>query len=145
MYLSEAAQANGNKEKLKEIAKKYTIPADVASVDFDKTYCKYLLKKVKTDDKEWNVVNVSTHYDSNYVPTGKAVIEYGNGETEVLSNNQLLDLTKKRVYEDEQYMDNYSEIQYMYNKYPSFAMFMDEEFFDIIPLQRDELSKERKS
>lgn len=144
LYLSEAAQANGNIKKLAELSKKYTIPADVTGIDFDKTYCKYLLKKVKSDDKEWNVVDVRTEYDSNNIPTGNAVIEYGSGEKEVLSNELLLTLTKERVGEDENYINNYPEIQAMYDRYLSFAMFMDEEFSDIIPLQRDELSKEGK-
>lgn len=142
LYLSEAAKANGNKEQLADLAKKYTIPAAVTEIDLDKTYCKYLLNKVKTDDKEWNVVDISTEYDSNNKPTGKAIVEYGNGETESLTNEDLLALTKERVYEDESFKDNYSVIQHDYDKYPSFAMFMEEEFSDIITLEKTDLTKE---
>lgn len=142
LYLSEAVQANGNREKLAELAKKYTIPADVTGIDFDKTYCKYLLKHITTEDQEWNITDIYTEYDRNYRATGNCVITYGNGETEVLTNEELLALTKERVFEDEHFKDNYQTLQKMYNKYPSFALFIDEEFSDIIPLQREELSKE---
>lgn len=142
LYLSEAAQANGDKEKLEELGKKYTIPADVTGIDLDKTYCKYLLKHIRTEDQEWNIEDVRAEYDSNYRLTGKCVIRYGNGKTESLTNKELLVLTKQRVFEDEHFKDNYPILQNMYNRYQSFAIFMDDEFSDIIPMQREEISKE---
>ena len=141
LYLSEAAEVNGNKEKLAELEKKYTIPAYVRGIDLDKTYCKYLLTNVKSKDVDLNVVDVTTEYDSNYKTTGNAIIEYQTGEVQIVNNEQLLALTKEKILEDESFKEHYSTLQSLYNKYDSFAMFMDEEFSDIIPLQRDELSK----
>jgi len=138
LYLSEAASANGDKEKLAELRKKYTIPVKVTGVDLDKTYCKYLLQKVSARDDEYKVMDVCTEYDSNYKQTGNAVVKYANGKSESLSNELLLMLTKERILEDKTFSYNYPMLQRMYDKYPSFQMFMDEEFFSIIPMKKRE-------
>lgn len=136
LYLSEVAKANGNKEKLAEIRKKYTIPATVTGVDLDKTYCKYLLTKAKCGDKDWDIIDVLTEYDSKYEPTGNSIIKYGSGEKEVLTNELLLDLTRNRIIEDPDFTIHYPEIQQAYNKYPSFKDFIDVEFPEIITLEK---------
>ena len=142
LYLSEAANANGDKEKLAELAKKYTIPADVTGVDLDKTYCKYLLNRVTATDDEWRVMDVKTEYDARYRATGNVVVEYANKEKDVLSNELLLLLTKERIAEDETFKENFSELQRMYDKYLSFRQFIDEKFSTLIPLQkREEIEK----
>lgn len=139
LYLSEIAHANGDKEKIAEIGKKYTIPAEVTGVDLDKTYCKYLLQRVTDEYNEMKVKDIETEYDGNYKRTGNAVIKYENGDKEVLTNEQMLELTKERVYEDQSFSKNYTELQRVYDKYPSFRMFIDEEFADIIPMQKRDL------
>ena len=138
LYLSEVADAHGNKEKIAELANKYTIPASVTGVDLDKTYCKYLLTKARCGDEEWDIADVRTEYDSEYRATDNVIIKYGNGRKEVLDTEQLLNLTKERVAEDKDFKKNYPELQYSYNKYLSFAMFIQEEFSDIIQLQERE-------
>ena len=143
LYLAEAASANGNKEKLEELYKKYTIPAKVTGVDINKTYCKYLLDKVKTDDKEWNIMDIYTEYDSNNKMTGNVMAQYGNGEKEALSDKMLVLLTRDRIAEDERYMDNYETLQMICDNYPSFAKFIRDNFADIIPLQTKDIDKER--
>lgn len=136
LYLSEAAKAKGNEEKLAQLAKKYTIPADVTGVDLDKTYCKYLLTKAKCGDEDWDIIDIVTQYDSKYRETGNCIIKYGSGEKEVLTNVQLLALTRERVAEDLNFKANNPQIQQAYNKYLSFQMFMDEKFSDIIQLDK---------
>lgn len=141
LYLSEVAKAKGDKRKLAELRKKYTIPAKVTGVDLDKTYCKYLLTKAKCGDKAWDIVDVLTHYDSNCRPTGKSVIKYGSGKKEVLTDKLLLDLTKVRIAEDPNFKRNYPELQKSYNRYPSFREFIDSDFKGIIALEKQNLEQ----
>lgn len=139
LYLSEVAHANGDREKIAEIGKKYTIPAEVTGIDLEKTYCKYLLKRVTDEDNEMKVNDIETEYDGSYRRTGNGVIIYENGEKEVLTNEQMLELTKERVYEDLNFSKNYTQLQSIYDRYTSFRKFIDEEFADIIPMQKKDL------
>jgi len=135
-YLSEVAKANNDKEKLDEIAQKYTIPTTVTAIDLEKTYCKYLLTKIKAENDEWRVKDIKTQYDSNYNETENVIVIYANGVKEDLSKEMLLLLTKERIEEDKEYSNNYPELQKMYNKYLSFQKFIDEEFSDLISLEK---------
>lgn len=138
LYLSEAAKANGDKEKLAEIAKKYTIQVEVTGVDLDKTYCKYLLQMINVKDDEWKVTDIQTEYDSKYNLTGNVIVKYANGEKEALSNELLLLLTKERIAEDETFKENYPQLQRIYDRYSSFRQFIDGEFPTLISLQKRE-------
>lgn len=144
-YLSEAAKANGNKEKLAKLAEKYTIPAEITGIDLDKTYCKYLLKKIKDEDNNMKVIDVKTEYDPYGKKTGNAIVVYANGQKESLDNRMLLELTKERVYEDETFKENYPSLQKDYNKYTSFALFIQEEFENIIQLEENNLDEKGKN
>ena len=141
LYLSEAAKVKDNPKKLAELAKKYTIPASVTGVDLDKTYCKYLLKMVKSTNDDFDIVDVKNHYDSNYKLTGNVEVVYANGEKEILSKEMLLAMTKERVYEDETFKENYPRLQNVYNKYASFASFIQEKFSDVIQLRECNLEE----
>lgn len=141
LYLSEVAEAKGNEETLARLAQKYTIPASVIGVDLDKTYCNYLLKRTEFEDMEWDILDVSTQYDSNYRRTGFAVIKYGNGQEEVLTNTQLIGLTRERVLQDDNFKSNLGYLQNLYNKYPSFEKFIDKNFSDLIPLQKQQVNE----
>lgn len=136
LYLSEVAQAKGDSEKLRELRKKYTIPAIVTGVDLNKTYCKYLLTRTSCGDIDWDIVDVLEEYDSKHKRTGKSVIEYGSGEKEVLTDELLLRLTKSRVAEDPNFQRHYPQLQHSYNKYPSFKDFIDDDFKGIITLEQ---------
>lgn len=138
LYLSEVAKVKGDREKLAQIRKKYTLPAEVTSIDLDKTYCKYLLTKAKCGEEDWDIIDVSTEYDSHYRATGNCIIKYGSGRKEVLTSELLLDLTRTRVAEDPDFKRNYPELQKAYSRYPSFENFIDVEFGDIIQLQKSE-------
>lgn len=131
LYLSEVAKAGGNKEALKELRSKYKIPANVTGIDLDKTYCKYLLTKVKAEDDEWKILDIKSEVDANNNLTGNAIIKHANGEDEIVNNELLLLLTKERIAEDETFKENYPRLQHAYNKYPSFALFMEAEFPEI--------------
>ena len=144
LYLSELAQANGDEKKIAELAEKYTIPAYVTGIDTEKTYCKYLLKQVRNENDELDIANISAEYDDKHnTRTGNVVIEYINGQEQIVDIEELLALTKEKILADKSFKErNYSTLQSMYNKYDSFAAFIDEdEFLDIIPLQREEASK----
>ena len=141
LYLSEAAKVKDNPKKLAELAKKYTIPASVTGVDLDKTYCKYLLKMVKSTNDDFDIVDVKNYYDSNYKLTGNVEVVYANGEKEILSKEMLLAMTKERVYEDETFKENYPRLQNVYNKYASFASFIQEKFSDVIQLRECNLEE----
>ncbi len=47
LYLSEVVQAKGDPRKLDELEKKYTIPVQLQGIEFEKTYCKYLIKQTQ--------------------------------------------------------------------------------------------------
>ena len=50
-------------------------------MDLEKTYCKYLLDRVRAkEDDEWEIVDIETEYDANYEETGNAVLKHANGE-----------------------------------------------------------------
>ena len=141
LYLSEAAKVKDNPKKLAELAKKYTIPASVTGVDLDKTYCKYLLKMVKSTNDDFDIVDVKNYYDSNCRSTGNVEVVYANGKKEILSKEMLLAMTKERVYEDETFKENYPRLQNVYNKYVSFASFIQEKFSDVIQLRECNLEE----
>ena len=143
LYLSEVTKANGNKEKIEEIRKRYTIPAKVTSVDLDKTYCRYLLTKAKCGNEDWDIVDVSTQFDRLHRPTGNSIIEYGNGKKEVLTNELLLHLTRTRVAEDPDFKTHYPELQQAYNKYQSFREFVDAELSGIITLEKQQNTEQK--
>lgn len=134
LYLTEVANANGNREKIEELDRKYTIPADITLIDLDKTYCRYLLTKIKAENDPWRVVSIISEIDSSYKATGNAVVRYENGQTEVLNNAELISLTRDRIIDDKEFELNIPELENFYKKYKSFAMFLDEEFADILPI-----------
>jgi len=144
LYLCEAANANGNKEKLSEIAQKYTIPAEVRKIDVEKTYCKYLLTMVRTKENEKKIKDIETEYDSTWSITGNVVIKYINGDKEVFNKEEFIALTKKRVREDQKFSENHMELQVAYDKYPSFRTFIDKEFSGIIALPKKDIDAKGK-
>ena len=140
LYLSEAAKANGNEEKLAKLAEKYTIPASVIGVDLEKTYCNYLLQRTEFEGNEWNVVDVFKEVGPDYKPTDNVVIEYGNGEHEPLTTEELIGLTRERVLQDDNFKGHYANLQVLSSKYPSFTKFIDEHFSDLIHLSKEQSS-----
>lgn len=140
-YLNEASKVRGNQEELEKLKEKYTIPASVVGMDLEKTYCKYILKRAEFEGFDWQVTDVNTEYNSDYEVTGNVVIRYGNGQTEVLTHEQLMSMTRERILEDDNFKNNYPELQNMYNKYPSFEKFIDENFLDIVPLQKQHFNE----
>lgn len=138
LYLSEEAKANGDKEKLSELAEKYKIPASVTGIDLDKTYCKFLLSMVKDTNNDYDVIDVEEDYNEKYRNSGKCIVVYANGEKERLDKNQLLEMTRQRIYEDETFKKNYPMLQNLINKYNSFEKTIQEKFSDVIPLSRTE-------
>lgn len=135
LYLNEVSKAKGDKEELAWLRKKYTIPAKVIGVDLDKTYCKYFLTKAKCGEEEWDIIDICTHYNSENQQTENCVIKYGSGKEEVLTNEQLRDLTRERVAEDVDFIKRNPQIQQAYNRYPSFRDFVDVELAGIFTLE----------
>ena len=142
LYLSEAAEAQGNQEELERIAKKYTIPAKVREVDLQKTYCKYLLMKAWAKNPNQDVLRVTMDFDEYCIRTGKVVVEYYTREKQILNDDELLALTRQRISESVNFENLLQMFQAQYNKYKSFREFMDKNFADIMPMQKQEI-KER--
>lgn len=140
LYLSEAAKVNGDEEKLAKLAEKYTIPASVKGVDLDKTYCNYLLQRTEFEGGEWDVVDVFQEVGPDYKPTDNVVVEYGNGEHEPLTTEELIGLTRERVLQDDNFKGHYATLQVLSNRYPSFGKFIDENFSDLIHLSKEQSS-----
>ena len=143
LYLSEVANAKGNKEELERLAEKYTIPAKITEIELEKTYCKYLLNRAYPKDPQMDVKRLYNQYDENFNRTGKVIIEYSNGEKAILDNEELMLLTKQRDKDSINLQDLPLRLQNNYNKYKSFRTFMDANFSDLIPRQKEDLEEER--
>lgn len=141
LYLSEVAKAKGEPEELARLAEKYKIPANVTTVDLEKTYCKYLLLRAFQKDEYQDIADISSVLDDDYEYTGETRIEYFSGEQLTLDNAELIELTRQRVKESENIKDLQSQLQQVYNQHKSFRIFMDANFSDLIPLQKQELEE----
>ena len=136
LYLNEVAKAKGDKEQLEQLRKKYTIPAMVTGVDLDKTYCKYLLTKTRCGEEEGDIADVLDVYNYDNIKTGKVAVKYKGGKVDILTNEQLRNLTRARIAEEQGFIINNPEIQEAYNKYQSFREFVDAKLSGIITLEK---------
>ena len=69
------AQSKNNPDILLQLATKYTIPARITEIDFDKTYCKFLLFKAWPKDPQSDVKRVLSEWN-NSKRTGNTIVEY---------------------------------------------------------------------
>lgn len=136
LYLNEVAKAKGDKEKLEQLRKKYTIPAMVTGVDLDKTYCKYLLTKTRCGEEERDIADICEVYTRDNIKTDMAAVKYRGRKVEVLTNEQLKELTRTRIIEDGDFLMHNPDIQEAYNKYQSFREFVDAELSGVVTLEK---------
>lgn len=137
LYLNEVSKAKENKKELERLAQKYTIPVQIEEVDFEKTYCKYLLKNIRSEiDESPSINRIQTNYDENYKNTGMVEIKFSDGTKKIMNNEELIELTREKIIKNgiPEY-SNYS-LQDKYSQYESFRTFVDSNFSDILQLKQ---------
>ena len=97
-----------------------------------------MLSRVKDTDNDYDIMDVETSYNEEYRMTDNCIVIYANGEKEILDKNMLIEMTRDRICDDENFKANYPMLQNLINKYKSFEMFIQEKFSDVIPLSRTE-------
>lgn len=120
LYLNECLHARGNNEKLAKLREKYTIPVSSNGVDLFKTYSKYILMRFPCGVKD-----IEKEYDRDkWGYTGRLVIEQNDKEQIVIKSDQeLLEFVTSKASIINQ---NISDLQWDYDKYPSFRNFLEE-------------------
>ena len=136
LYLSELTKIPKEDVEAKaELKKKYTIKANVRTINYFQSYCNFLLKKLRVIPSFY----MSANYDSDCNLTGKVDITIED-ETRTLTNEELLSSVKRatkksEVVKEERFFDS---IEYYYEKYPSFKEFIDGYFPTLLQTKGDE-------
>lgn len=126
-YLNELSQIDSkDKEQVKALNNKYTIPVEVQETDYIKTYSYFILRKLIPQ------IELKAEYNANYDRTGNVVVSYQDKQ-KVLTNEQLLDFLQKTINKNrekvEQYSDNFTYFQELL---PTFKNFLEENQIDLI-------------
>lgn len=100
IYLNEKNKMHNNSE-ISKLKDKFTIPIIENKVDYVKTFCSYLIQLLKIYDyTDSNIVHTIKYIENEYKDyylTGNVIIYFDNGETKILSNEELLSFTKRLI------------------------------------------------
>lgn len=100
--MSELKKCNEEADKIKELNKKFVIPAIIRnSIDYDLTYCNYILHKIPTTDFETGTkIDEASIKDVGELHE-KIYINYSNGKTiENISKEKFITCVKKGLTEN---------------------------------------------
>ncbi len=102
LYLSELKKCNGEADKIKELNEKFTIPAIIWNpIDYELTYCNYILHKNPTIDLETGKKVENTSIKDIGVLFGRIYVEYSNGKKlDNISKETIVQYAKKGLIEN---------------------------------------------
>lgn len=143
LYLSELKKCNGEADKIKELNEKFTIPAIIRTpIDYELTYCNYILHKIPTIDFETgkkmegiSIKDIGVHFGGIYV-------DYSNGKKlDKIPKETIVHYAKKGLIENKNINLN---IVKEYSKDEGFRNFIDKDIPEIshnLQLQNGMLEK----
>lgn len=129
-YLGELVEAGGNKEKIEELKKKYTIPVDVTEIEKNKTYSKFLIKLANRREinPEKIITSIRAEYNQNYKTTGRTEIIYADDRKEILDENGLISMARREAIDKKLFSNENRgmpwEVKNAYEKYDSFKQYV---------------------
>jgi len=146
LYLSEIANAKGNKEEIERINNKYTIPVEITGVDLEKTYCKYILMENQVMGDDWcdnGIRDIQTYYDEDFSNTGRIELIYNNGKKIIMDKEQLMQFTRKFIIENNDRLNIIQDVMKDYKKYKSLKKFINDNFSDIFKINEQNNTERR--
>lgn len=126
-YLNELSTIDkSNKEEVRKLHAKYTIPVEVEETDYIKTYSFFILRKIDPQ------IRIENEYDSNYQRTGKAVLRYLDNK-KVVTDDKLLDLLQKAINNNRDKLNRYSDnFEFYARTLTTFRQFLEQNNIDLI-------------
>ena len=127
-YLNELSQIDKNdKERIKALQDKYTIPVKVQKTDYIKTYSYFILRKLMPG------IQLRAEYnDLHDEKTGNVVVIHQD-KRKVFTDEQLLEFLQNVIANNTEKIDEYvaDSFEYHKNLLPTFKTFLEENNIDI--------------
>lgn len=125
-YLNELSKINPNdKDEIKKLNQKYTIPVEVQETDYIKTYSYYILRKLIPQ------IKLESEYDSNWEQTGNVILRLEDKEKS-FNDEELLTFLQKVIQKNQdkvfKYIDNF---KYYEELLPTFKKFLEDYQIDL--------------
>ena len=143
LYLSELKKCNGEADKIKELNEKFTIPAIIRNpIDYELTYCNYILHKIPTIDFETGKKMEGISIKDLGVRFGGIYVEYSNGKNiDKIPKETIVHYAKEGLKDNKNVNLN---IVKEYSKDEGFRNYIDENIPEIshnLQLQKGNLEK----